>query len=43
MSDDTASSKTPLIVNEAEIDHSIGCLERACAALSATEKKKAAG
>ncbi len=33
----------PLIVNEAEIDHSIGCLERACAALLATEKKKAAG
>jgi acetylornithine/N-succinyldiaminopimelate aminotransferase len=33
----------PLIVNEAEIDHSIGCLERACVALSATEKKKAAG
>ncbi|TKW72501.1 MAG: aspartate aminotransferase family protein, partial [Bradyrhizobium icense] len=33
----------PLIVNEAEIDHSIQCLERACVALSATEKKKAAG
>jgi acetylornithine/N-succinyldiaminopimelate aminotransferase len=33
----------PLIVNEAEIDASIDSLERACAALSATEKKKAAG
>ena len=33
----------PLIVNEAEIDASIASLERACAALSATEKKKAAG
>jgi acetylornithine/N-succinyldiaminopimelate aminotransferase len=33
----------PLIVNEAEIDQSIASLERACAALSATEKKKAAG
>src|SRR5262249_28338972 len=31
----------PLIVNEAEIDHAIGALERACVALSATEKKKA--
>ena len=33
----------PLIVNEAEIDQSIVALERACVALSATEKKKAAG
>jgi acetylornithine/N-succinyldiaminopimelate aminotransferase len=33
----------PLIVNEAEIDASIDSLERACAALSATEKKKATG
>jgi acetylornithine/N-succinyldiaminopimelate aminotransferase len=33
----------PLIVNEAEIDQSIASLERACVALSATEKKKAAG
>ena len=33
----------PLIVNEAEIDLSIACLERACATLTATEKKKAAG
>jgi acetylornithine/N-succinyldiaminopimelate aminotransferase len=33
----------PLIVNEAEIDHSIACLERACVALSSPEKKKAAG
>ena len=33
----------PLIVNEAEIEQSIACLERACAALSATQMKKAAG
>ncbi len=33
----------PLIVNEAEIDHSVACLERACVALSSPEKKKAAG
>ena len=33
----------PLIVTEAEIDQSIASLERACVALSATEKKKAAG
>ena len=32
----------PLIVNEAEIEHSVQCLERACAALSAA-KLKAAG
>src|SRR5262249_42347502 len=32
----------PLIVNEAEIEHSVQCLERACAALSAS-KLKAAG
>ena len=33
----------PLIVNEAEIEHSVQCLERACAALSAGQLKKAAG
>src|SRR5215510_10502778 len=33
----------PLIVSEAEIEQSITALERACDALSATEKKKAAG
>ena len=33
----------PLIVSEAEIDASIASLERACVALSAPEKKKAAG
>src|SRR5579871_4486453 len=32
----------PLIVNESELDHSVQCLERACAALSAS-KLKAAG
>jgi acetylornithine/N-succinyldiaminopimelate aminotransferase len=32
----------PLVVNEAEIEHSVQCLERACAALSAS-KLKAAG
>lgn len=33
----------PLIVTEAEIDQSIASLERACAALSAAQPKKAAG
>jgi len=33
----------PLIVTEAEIDESIEMLERACAALSAAQSKKAAG
>ena len=33
----------PLIVSEAEIDQSIGCLERACVALSGGQLKKAAG
>src|SRR6201999_339535 len=33
----------PLIVNESEIDHSVQCLERACAALSGPALKKAAG
>jgi acetylornithine/N-succinyldiaminopimelate aminotransferase len=33
----------PLIVSEAEIEHSVQCLERACAALSAGQLKKAAG
>jgi acetylornithine/N-succinyldiaminopimelate aminotransferase len=33
----------PLIVSEAEIEQSVACLERACAALSATHLKKAAG
>src|SRR3989440_4611017 len=33
----------PLIVTESEIDDSVQRLERACVALSATEKKKAAG
>jgi acetylornithine/N-succinyldiaminopimelate aminotransferase len=32
----------PLVVNQAEIDYSVQCLERACAALSAS-KLKAAG
>jgi acetylornithine/N-succinyldiaminopimelate aminotransferase len=32
----------PLIVTEAEIDQSIACLERACAALLAGQSKKAA-
>jgi acetylornithine/N-succinyldiaminopimelate aminotransferase len=32
----------PLIVTEAEIDQSIACLERACAALSAGQSKKVA-
>ena len=33
----------PLIVTESEIEQSIGSLERACAALSSTQPKKAAG
>jgi acetylornithine/N-succinyldiaminopimelate aminotransferase len=33
----------PLIVSEAEIEHSVQCLERACAALSVGQLKKAAG
>jgi acetylornithine/N-succinyldiaminopimelate aminotransferase len=33
----------PLVVSEAEIEHSVQCLERACAALSAGQLKKAAG
>jgi acetylornithine/N-succinyldiaminopimelate aminotransferase len=33
----------PLIVTEAEIEQSVACLERACAALSAGQLKKAAG
>jgi acetylornithine/N-succinyldiaminopimelate aminotransferase len=33
----------PLIVSETEIEHSVQCLERACAALSAGQLKKAAG
>ncbi|WP_454616324.1 acetylornithine transaminase [Bradyrhizobium cenepequi] len=33
----------PLIVGEAEIEHSIACLERACTALSSGPSKKAAG
>jgi acetylornithine/N-succinyldiaminopimelate aminotransferase len=33
----------PLIVNEAEIDHAVASLERACAALSAGRLKQAAG
>ncbi|MBO4228317.1 acetylornithine/succinylornithine family transaminase [Bradyrhizobium neotropicale] len=33
----------PLIVSEAEIEHAIGCLERACTALSSEPSKKAAG
>jgi acetylornithine/N-succinyldiaminopimelate aminotransferase len=33
----------PLIVSEAEIEHSVACLERACAALSSGPSKKAAG
>ncbi len=33
----------PLIVTETEIDQSIGSLERACAALSSAQSKKAAG
>jgi acetylornithine/N-succinyldiaminopimelate aminotransferase len=33
----------PLIVGETEIEHSVQCLERACAALSAGQLKKAAG
>jgi acetylornithine/N-succinyldiaminopimelate aminotransferase len=32
----------PLIVSEAEIEHSVQCLERACAALTASQTKKAA-
>jgi acetylornithine/N-succinyldiaminopimelate aminotransferase len=33
----------PLVVSETEIEHSVQCLERACAALSAGQLKKAAG
>ena len=33
----------PLIVTEAEIDESVQMLERACAALSGNQLKKAAG
>jgi acetylornithine/N-succinyldiaminopimelate aminotransferase len=33
----------PLIVTEAEIEQSVACLERACAALSGSQLKKAAG
>ncbi|MGB8400870.1 aspartate aminotransferase family protein [Bradyrhizobium sp.] len=33
----------PLIVTEAEIEHSVACLERACDALSTDRLKKAAG
>ena len=33
----------PLIVSESEIEQSVACLERACAALSAGQLKKAAG
>src|SRR5216683_270473 len=33
----------PLIVTEAEIEESVGCLERACAALSSDQLKRAAG
>jgi acetylornithine/N-succinyldiaminopimelate aminotransferase len=33
----------PLIVTEAEIEQSVGCLERACAALSGDQLKRAAG
>jgi acetylornithine/N-succinyldiaminopimelate aminotransferase len=33
----------PLIVNESEIEQAVASLERACVALSAAEKKKAAG
>jgi acetylornithine/N-succinyldiaminopimelate aminotransferase len=33
----------PLIVTEAEIEQSVGCLERACVALSSSQLKKAAG
>ena len=33
----------PLIVSEAEIEQSVACLERACAALSGGQLKKAAG
>jgi acetylornithine/N-succinyldiaminopimelate aminotransferase len=33
----------PLIVTEAEIEESVGCLERACAALSGDQLKRAAG
>jgi acetylornithine/N-succinyldiaminopimelate aminotransferase len=32
----------PLIVSEAEIEHSVQCLERACATLTASQTKKAA-
>jgi acetylornithine/N-succinyldiaminopimelate aminotransferase len=32
----------PLIVSEAEIEHSVQCLERACAVLTASQTKKAA-
>jgi acetylornithine/N-succinyldiaminopimelate aminotransferase len=32
----------PLIVSEAEIEHSVQCLERACAAFSSAQTKKAA-
>src|ERR1700760_1344226 len=32
----------PLIVNESELDHSVGCLERACADLSSKVKQAAA-
>ena len=32
----------PLIVNESEIEHSVQCLERACAALSGDKVKQAA-
>jgi acetylornithine/N-succinyldiaminopimelate aminotransferase len=32
----------PLIVSESEIEHSVQCLERACAALTASQTKKAA-
>jgi acetylornithine/succinyldiaminopimelate/putrescine aminotransferase len=32
----------PLIVNESEIDHSVQCLERACADLSSKVKQAAA-
>jgi acetylornithine/N-succinyldiaminopimelate aminotransferase len=31
----------PLIVSEAEIEHSVQCLERACVALTASQTKKA--
>jgi acetylornithine/N-succinyldiaminopimelate aminotransferase len=33
----------PLIVSEAEIEQSVNCLERACAALSGSQSKRAAG